>query len=146
MQRFNTPAQVFLRLALAVCYLSAVADRLGWWGPPGAPGVLWGGWQHFCDYTHKLLFFVPRGLSDVGGLLATVAEVVLGGMLIVGFKIRWAAIGSGLLALSFMLSMILALGVHAPLNYQVPTVCAASFLLAVQARFGWSVDALKRTT
>jgi hypothetical protein len=30
---------VYLRLALGIGSLSAVADRLGWWGPPGTPNV-----------------------------------------------------------------------------------------------------------
>jgi hypothetical protein len=33
------PATVFLRLALGVAFLSAVADRFGLWGPAGAKNV-----------------------------------------------------------------------------------------------------------
>jgi hypothetical protein len=40
-----------LRLALAVSFLSAVADRFGLRGAPGDPGVAWGDWPHFLDYV-----------------------------------------------------------------------------------------------
>jgi len=33
---------VFLRLALGLSFLSAVADRFGWWGAFGHPNVAWG--------------------------------------------------------------------------------------------------------
>ena len=39
------------RLALAAAFLSAVADRLGLWGPPGTPGVAWGSFEPFLAYT-----------------------------------------------------------------------------------------------
>ena len=35
-------AVLLLRVALAVAFLSAVADRLGLWGPAGTGGVEWG--------------------------------------------------------------------------------------------------------
>ena len=44
-------APLILRWALAVTILSAVADRFGIWGPPGATNVAWGDWAHFVAYT-----------------------------------------------------------------------------------------------
>jgi hypothetical protein len=44
-------AQLLLRLALGVTLLSAVADRFGIWGPPGAATVSWGDWTHFVTGT-----------------------------------------------------------------------------------------------
>src|SRR5215469_6204298 len=40
-------APLLLRLALGVTLLSAVADRFGIWGPPGAGAVSWGDWTYF---------------------------------------------------------------------------------------------------
>jgi hypothetical protein len=37
----NRIAPLLLRLALGVTLLSAVADRFGIWGPPGAATVAW---------------------------------------------------------------------------------------------------------
>lgn len=66
-----------LRAALAVSFLSAVADRFGFWGAPGQPQVVWGAWQPFVDYTGVLLFYLPPTLVTASATLATVAEVVL---------------------------------------------------------------------
>ncbi|MFP7657801.1 hypothetical protein [Chryseobacterium proteolyticum] len=45
--------QLFLRVAIAVTMLSAVADRFGFWGKNSA----WGNWENFEKYTRKLTFF-----------------------------------------------------------------------------------------
>ena len=57
--RSTAVAAIFLRLALAAGFLSAVADRFGLWGPPGTPGVAWGGFDRFLAYTGKLLWYLP---------------------------------------------------------------------------------------
>src|SRR3954469_26048517 len=61
-------AAVFLRLALAAGFLSAVADRFGLWGPAGTPGVGWGGFDPFLAYTGKLLWFLPAGCCRSHGV------------------------------------------------------------------------------
>ena len=70
-------AALFLRIALAAGFLSAVADRFGLWGPPGTPGVGWGAFAPFLDYTGQLLWFLPAGLVPAAGWAATVLEVAL---------------------------------------------------------------------
>jgi uncharacterized membrane protein YphA (DoxX/SURF4 family) len=122
-------APLFLRVALSVGYLSAVADRFGVWGPNGAKNVAWGDWAHFSAYTHQLLFFLPTGLAQVCGMVATVAELLIPVMLLIGWQVRYAALASGLLALSFALAMTVALGPKAPVDFSVWVCCAASFLL-----------------
>lgn len=142
----STPAalaQLFLRIALAIGFISPVLDRFGLWGPPGTPNVGWGAWKPFCDYAYTLMFFLPRSLSDFFAAVATAAEVLFGIQLLVGWKIRWAALGSGILTLTFALCMTLALGVHAPLNYSVFAVSAGSFLLATLPGYPWSIDAAR---
>lgn len=67
-----------LRIALSTAFLSAVADRFGLMGGPGAENIAWGAWQPFVDYTATLLFFMPAGLVSASAIMATVAEVVLG--------------------------------------------------------------------
>ncbi len=63
-----------LRIALAMAFLSAVADRFGLWGPPGSPGVGWGDLTGFNAYVAKLNWFVPAGLIPVVGWASTAAE------------------------------------------------------------------------
>lgn len=119
-----------LRIALSTAFLSAVADRFGLLGGPGAENIAWGAWQPFVDYTATLLFFLPAGLVSASAIMATVAEVVLGLWLLTAWQTRWAAWASAALLLSFGLSMTVALGIKAPLNYSVFTAMAAAVALA----------------
>lgn len=123
-------AQWFIRLALAAGFLSAVADRFGLWGSPGSAGVAWGAWQPFVEYVAKLNWFAPRAAIPLLAWAATIAEVGIAIGLLVGWQLRWFAVVSGLLLVSFALTMTLALGVKAPLDYSVFAAAAASFLLA----------------
>ena len=54
-------SSVFLRLALGISFLAAVADRFGLWGSFGQPNVAWGDFSHFVAYTRKLNWFTPSG-------------------------------------------------------------------------------------
>ena len=120
---------VFARLALAAGFLSAVADRLGWWGSAGQPQIAWGGWQHFVTYTATLNWFMPPAIAPALALLATTAEVALAVLLIVGYRLVWTATASGVLLLLFALAMTVGIGPKAPLDYSVYVAAAAAFLL-----------------
>ena len=124
-------AQWFLRVALATGFLSAVADRFGLWGPAGAANVAWGAWQPFVDYVAKLNWFAPPASTPILAWTATAAEVVLGIGLLIGWQLRWFALAAGLLLLSFAITMTLALGLKAPLDFSVFVAAAGAFLLAV---------------
>ena len=123
-------AQWFLRLALAAGFLSAVADRFGLWGPAGAPNVAWGAWQPFVDYVAKLNWFAPPASIPFLAWASTVAEVVLAIGLLIGWQLRWFALAAGLLLLSFAMTMTLALGVKAPLDFSVFAAAGGAFVLA----------------
>ncbi len=129
-------AQWFLRLTLAVGFLSAVADRFGLWGPPGAPGVAWGEWSAFADYAATLTWFSPAPLAPALAWTATVAETLFAVALLAGWRLRWFALGSGLLLLSFALTMTIAEGVKSPLDSSVFVAAAGAFLLAAIATDG----------
>lgn len=126
-------ADVALRVTLALGFLSAVADRLGLWGAPGAPGVAWGDFANFVRYVGRLNAFAPEALYPALAWAATAAEVVLALLLLLGRWMRWTALASGLLLLSFAGAMTLALGVKAPLDYSVFTAAARAFLLAARS-------------
>ena len=126
-------AQWFLRVALAAGFLSAVADRFGLWGPAGAPNVAWGAWQPFVDYVAKLNWFAPPASIPILAWASTVAEVVLAIGLLIGWQLRWFAIAAGLLLLSFAITMTLALGVKAPLDFSVFAAAGGAFLLAASS-------------
>lgn len=93
---------MFLRLALGLSFLSAVADRFGW----------------------------------------SVAEVLLGLLLLAGWKTRIAALCSGILLTMFGMAMTVASGIKAPLNFSVFSAAGGSLLLATCPAFPSSVDAL----
>lgn len=127
-------AEWFLRIALSVGFLSAVADRFGLWGPPGAPGVAWGAWEPFVDYVALLNGFMPAAMAPTLAWLATVLEIIVGVGLVVGWRLRWFSIAAGMLLLSFGVTMTLATGIKGPLDYSVFGVAAGAFLLAAISR------------
>lgn len=136
---FRIP-QLYLRLALGLGFLIPVADRLGWLGRAGQKGVSWGNWENFAAYTNMLLPFLSRQLASVMGLVATIAEILIGLFLIIGYKTRIAAYGGFLLTLVFAICMAAFIGIRAPFNYSVFSDSAGSFLLAFIPVYHWSFD------
>ena len=132
--------QLYLRLALGIGFILPVMDRLGMLGLPGSPNVGWGNWSNFTDYTNSLMPYLNRSIASLLGAIASVAEVVFGLMFIIGYKTKYAAIGSGVLTLSFALSMLFFAGYRSPFTYSVFTCSAASFLLSAIDSYKWSLD------
>lgn len=130
---------LFLRLALGASFLSAVADRLGFW----QQNVAWGNWEAFVEYTGVLIPFLSDSLLSFAAFTATALEVILGIGLIIGFKTKIMALASGALLLSFGLSMALTLGIKAPFDYSVFTAAAAAFVLAYSGSGYLAIDRLK---
>ena len=123
-------AQWFLRLTLAAGFFAAVADRFGLWGPPGASNVAWGDWQPFVEYVAILNWFAPEPIIPALAWAATLAELLVALGLLIGWQLRWVALAAGSLLLLFAVTMTVALGIKAPLNYSVFGVAAGAFLLA----------------
>lgn len=134
----NQFQQLFLRIAISVTMLSAVADRFGFWGDNSS----WGNWKNFEVYTQKLTYFLPEILSIFSAYIATFLEILFPVMLILGYKTRIASYGSGILLLVFAVSMAVALGAKAPLDYSVWIGSAGAFLLAVQQEYPYSIDSM----
>lgn len=135
-------SSVILRYGLGFGFLSAVADRLGLWGPFGQPNVEWGDFSRFLEYTQTLNWWVPAGMIPLMGVIATVAETAFGVLLIVGWRTRETALLSALLLLTFAGAMTLSLGIKAPLNYAVFTGVGGALLLSSCKRFPFTVDQL----
>jgi uncharacterized membrane protein YphA (DoxX/SURF4 family) len=132
--------QLFLRLAISVTMLSAVADRFGFWGKNST----WGNWENFEKYTRQITSFLPESLSVFSAYSATFFEILFPLMLLLGFKTKIAAYGAGFLLLIFALSMTIALGAKAPLDYSVWVGSAGAFLLAVQEKYSLTIDNLTK--
>ncbi|TCD12823.1 DoxX family protein [Pedobacter frigidisoli] len=132
--------QLFLRLALGIGFILPVLDRFGWLGAPGSENVGWGSWPIFVDYTNSLMPYLNRSTTNIMAILATAGEVIFAILLLIGYKIRLAAIGSFFLTLIFALSMLFFAGYRAPFNYSVFVVSASSLLLATISEYKWSID------
>ena len=139
-----TVSSVFLRLALGISFLSAVADRFGLWGAYGQPNVAWGNYARFVAYTAKLNWFLPAGTIAALANLSTAAETLFGLLLVLGWKTRITALLSGVLLTTFALAMTMALGVKAPLDLSVFSAAGGALLLATSANFPFSLDQLLR--
>ena len=121
---------LFARIAIAMSFLSAVADRIGLWTPLlGSENVTWGN-----EYTGILVPWIPKLFLPSLAWLVTIIEVILGVLLIIGFQKRYVALCSGILLLIFAFSMVFFSNLKAPLDYSVFTAAACSFLLYKNSR------------
>lgn len=141
MKNISIPqAGLILRVALGIAMLSAVADRFGLWGPPGTPGVSWGNWENFIIYTEQLNSFAGKSIAEVLGSLATLLEIVFAILLIIGYKIRLASLGTCILMLFFATAMAISSSIKAPLDYSVLTSAAAALLLSAIGTTSFALD------
>ena len=140
MQKISPYIQLYLRIALGAGYLTLGLDRLGVWGKYGQPGISWGDWKHFMIYASDVMRFLPYSVAAIFAVIATIAEITFGALLLIGKWTRIAAIGSGFLTLFFGISMAISHGITDPIGYSVFTVSAASFLLATVDRYRWGID------
>ena len=129
-QRF---ASWVARIALAAGFLSAVADRFGLWGAPGGKNVAWGDWPHYLANVALLNGFAPKSMVPAIGVIATAAELSIGILLLIGYRLRWTAFAAAALLLAFGTAMAIALGVKAPLDYSVFAAFGAALLLGACA-------------
>jgi thiosulfate dehydrogenase [quinone] large subunit len=136
-------ASLYLRLALGVAFLSAVADRFGVWGPPGGHNVAWGDFRRFTEYTAKVNSWAPPGVVSVLAWTATTAEIVLGVALLLGVYTRSAALASGVLLSLFAIGMTIGTGVKTAFDASVFSAAAGAFALALLGADPWSVDGLR---
>ncbi|WP_370478480.1 DoxX family protein [Tamlana flava] len=120
--------KLFLRLAISIGFLSAVADRFGIWSKEVA---VWGNWDSFLSYTELINPWFPKTLIPTVAILATAAEISLAIFLIIGFKTELFAKLSGFLLLIFALSMTFSTGIKGPLDFSVFTASAGAFALSL---------------
>lgn len=139
MKNIEGTGQLLLRLAIAVSFFMAVMDRLGFLGPPGS-GAAWGDWKHFVDYTNTLIPFTNRPIANIMGIVATIAELVFATLLVIGYRIKIAALGASILTLSFGLSMAIFVSISAPINYPVFVFTGSALVLSAMEHHEWSID------
>jgi len=128
-------ASLLLRVGLGITFLSAVASRFGLWKDSS-------GWDGFLEYTAMVNSFAPEGIIPVLAIAATILEITIAALLIIGYKTRWAALGAALLTLVFAMTMAYSYGIKNPLDYSVFVDSTAAFLLACIPTYKWSLDEL----
>lgn len=131
--------KLFLRLSISFSFLSAVADRFGFWGDKYSA---WGNWSNFLDYTKLINPWFPDSFIELVGALATGAEIIFAVCLIVGIKTELFAKMSGILLLVFALSMTFSTGIKGAFDYSVFTASAAAFALSFMNTKFLEVDTL----
>lgn len=123
----NKYLKLFLRLSIAFGFLSAVADRFGFYAKEISS---WGNWKTFVEYTHLMNSWLPKSIIPSVAAIATILEVIFAICLLVGFKTQLTAKLSGVLLLIFGLSMTFSFGIKPPLDYSVFAISAAAFALS----------------
>lgn len=139
MKRYLT---LLLRVAIGIGFLSAVADRLGFWGPPAGYAVAWGNWDNFIHYVSVLNFGAGEKTAIALGIISTLLEIVFGFLLILGFRIKYTAFFSGIMLLLFALEMSFNTSIKFALDSSVFVAAFGSFLLAANPQSKWAVDNL----
>ena len=129
--------KLFLRLSISLAFLSAVADRFGWWGERYS---VWGTWNNFLDYTKQINPWLPAGFIPTVGVTVTSLEVILALCLMIGFKTELSGRLSGLLLLLFGLAMTFSTGIKGALDYSVFSASAAAFALSAFPAKYWELD------
>jgi thiosulfate dehydrogenase (quinone) large subunit len=120
--------KLFLRFGIGIGFLSAVADRLGFW--PDAIAA-WGNWDSFLDYTAVINPWVPETMIPILGFIATLAEALFGLCLLLGFKTELIAKLSGYLLLIFALAITFSSGIKGAFDYSVFAASGAAFALSL---------------
>ncbi len=131
--------KIFLRVSIAIGFLSAVADRFGLYAKEISA---WGNWQAFVNYTQQMNPWFPEIMIPVLAILATALEIVFAINLLIGFKTEFTAKLSGFLLLIFGISMTAAFGIKPALDYAVFGVAAAAFALSTMQNKHLEIDSL----
>ena len=118
---------MYARFALGAAFLSGIADRFGWYT---GRNVGYGNFAGFVSYTAKVNSFMPAFSIPHLAWAATVAELSLGVLLILGLWPRWAALGSAVLLALFGIATAISFGIKSPMDDSVFSASAGAVLLA----------------
>jgi len=137
-EKMNTKViKLFLRLAIAAGFLSAVADRFGLWDKEVS---VWGNWDSFLGYTALINPWIPAAMISTIGIVVTAAEIVFALCLLVGYKTELFARLSGFLLLLFALSMTFSTGIKGAFDFSVFAASGGAFALGLLEEKHWELD------
>jgi len=121
--------RIAVRLSLASGFLSAVADRFGWWESFGQGS--WGSMGAFADYAHRLVPFASGWFLAVIVWAATATEATLGVLLLTGWRPKLIGAATCLVLIAFGTAMAISLGMESPLSYSVFSAASAAAAYAI---------------
>lgn len=121
-------AVLYARIALGAAFLSGIADRFGLWR---GRNVGYGNFDGFVRYTAKVNAFMPASTIPFLAWAATIAELVLGLLLVIGLWPRWTGLASAALLMLFGVAMAISFGLKSPMDYSVFSASGAAILLAL---------------
>lgn len=122
---YHKLVKLFLRLAIAGGFLSAVADRFGIW----SYHIAWGNWDNFIAYTQTIMPWFSHFWVQIAAIVATAAEIIFAIFLLIGWKTSLFAKWSGILLLLFALAMTFSGGIKTAFDASVFAASAAAFAL-----------------
>ncbi len=135
----NRALKLFLRLAISLGFLSAVADRFGLWSDKVSA---WGDWNSFLKYTGTINHWFPDSVFPFLAIVATAAELLFAICLLIGFKTEFFAKLSGTLLLIFALSMTFSIGIKPVFDYSVFIASGGAFALGLMKEKYLELDCL----
>jgi putative oxidoreductase len=130
-----------IRIFFAYEFGAAVADRLGWLGPPGS-GVSWGDFAHFVAYTHRVNAFLPASFAFPLAVLATIAESTFAVTLLLGLWTRLASLGTAILLCLFGSAMTASGLAQGQFYYAVFLLSAGAWYMSAIDPTWLSIDRL----
>ncbi len=131
--------KLYLRFGIGIGFLSAVADRFGFWPQKISA---WGNWKNFLKSTQELNPFIPESFVPIFGVIATSAELIFGLCLLIGFKTQLFSKLSGVLLLIFALAITFSSGIKGAFDYSVFAASAGAFALATMKTKFLEIDSL----
>ena len=134
--------KIYLRLGVGLGFLSAVADRFGFWATEISA---WGNWASFVESTGALNPWFPASIIPSVALLATICELVFGICILIGFKTELFAKLAGWLLLVFALAIAFSSGIKGALDYSVFAASGAAFALGSLDDKSYELDLLFET-
>lgn len=102
-----------IRILLAMTFFWVIADRMSILGTVETPGVVWGNFESFLNYTAQLNYWMPRILSDILGYVVTLVEFILAVGFLIGKRLKEISLISIFLFITFLLSISFAFGFEA---------------------------------
>ena len=128
----NRAAGVLSRLTavpFALDFVGAVLDRFGVLGVPGSPGVSWGSWSRFQNYTAVLLHHPGPVAVTTAAVGATAFEVALAVSLASGWRPRLVGKAAAGLFTIYLLAMAASPGADV-VRYAVLFLIGGALLLS----------------